>query len=152
MKGGLSGELAKAGSKNASPHLYFRFKKFTFPWGNAVGYFVQTTKAAAWPEQKNAQLMYEIRGVTSDHQDTIVGRFAARHPQLPDGSKVLDAQGSIRALTSFPSYKLLDKSRPESFEPSLTELQNIVSSIVILKSKKAENSERRPVKSGAPDQ
>src|SRR5258708_33272541 len=130
MKGGLSGELAKAGSKNASPHLYFRFKKFTFPWGNAVGYFVQTTKGTAWPEPNNAQLMYEIRGVTSDHQDTIVARFAARHPQLPDGSKVLYAHGSIRALTSFPSYKLLYQSHAESFEPNHTELQNIASSMV----------------------
>ena len=96
--------------------------------------------------------MYEIRGVTSDHQDTIAASFAARHPQLPDGSKVLDAHGNIRALTSFPSYKLLEKSPPESFEPSLTELQNMVSSIVILKPKKVENSEGRPVKSGAAGQ
>jgi len=152
LKDGYTADLGRADSGNATPYLYSRFQKFTFPWGNAVGYFVQTTKDTAWPEPNNAQLMYEIRGVTSDHQDTIVARFAARHPQLPDGSKVLDAHGNIRALISFPSYKLLEKSRPESFEPSLTELQNMVSSIVILKPKKAENSEGRPVKSRAPGQ
>ena len=152
FKEGYTADLARADSKNATPYLYFRFQKFTFPWGNAVGYFVQTTKGTAWPEPNNAQLMYEIRGVTSDHQDTIVASFAARHPQLPDGSKVLDAHGNIRALTSFPSYKLLEKSPLASFEPSLTELQNMVSSIVILKPKKVENSEGRPVKSGAAGQ
>jgi hypothetical protein len=39
--------------------------------------------------------MYEIRGVTSDHQDTIVASFAARHPQLPDGSKPANADLSL---------------------------------------------------------
>jgi hypothetical protein len=100
----------------------------------------------------NVQLLYEIRGVTSDRQNTVVARFAVRHLQLPDGPNVLDAHSDLPTLTSFPSYKLLEKSRPESFEPSLTELQNMVSSIVILKPKKPENSEVRPVKSDAAGQ
>jgi hypothetical protein len=64
FKDGYTADLARADSKNATPYLYSRFQKFTFPWGNAVGYFVQTTKGTAWPEPNNAQLMYEIRGVT----------------------------------------------------------------------------------------
>ena len=139
-KDGYTADLARADSGNATPYLYARFQKFTFPWGNAVGYFVQTTKDATWPEPNNVQLMYEMRGVTGDHQDTIVARFAARNPQLPDGSKVLDAHGDIRALTSFSSYKLLGKAHPESFQPSLTEIQEMVASIVILKQRKPESS------------
>ena len=65
------------GSGNGTPYLYARFQKFSFPWGNAVGYFVQTTQNATWPEPNNVQLAYEIRGVTNDHQDTIVARFVS---------------------------------------------------------------------------
>jgi hypothetical protein len=137
---GYSADLTRADSGNATPYLYARFQKFTFPWGNAVGYFVQTTKDASWPEPNNVQLMYEIRGVTSDHQDTIVARFAIRHPQLPDGSSVLDAHGDIRTLRSFPSYKLLEKSKTEAFEPNVAEIQNMVSSIVIMKPKRIQVS------------
>jgi hypothetical protein len=149
---GYAADLARADSGNAVPYLYARFQKISVPWGNAVGYFVQTTKNATWPEPNNVQLIYEIRGVTSDRQNTVVARFAVRHPQLPDGPNVLDAHSDLPTLTSFPSYKLLEKSRPESFEPTLAELQYMVSSIVILKPKKPENSEVRPVKSAAAGQ
>jgi hypothetical protein len=147
-KDGYTADLARADSGNATPYLYARFQKFSFPWGNAVGYFVQTTKDATWPEPNNAQLIYEIRGVTSDRQDTVVARFVVRHPQLPDGSKVLDAHGNVRTLTSFATYKLLEKSSPESFQPSLTEIQDMVSSVVILKLKKVQDSEKAGTKTG----
>lgn len=143
---GYAADLARADSGSATPYLYARFQKFAFPWGNAVGYFVQTTKNATWPEPNNVQLLYEIRGVTNDHQDTIVARFAVRHPQLPDGSSVQDAHGDIGTLQSFPSYKLLTKSKPETFEPSLTEVQDLVSSVVILKPQNVQKSERTAAK------
>jgi hypothetical protein len=63
----------------------------------------------------------------------------------------LDAQGDIRTLTSFPSYKLLEKSKPEIFQPSLTEIQDLVSSVVILgpkKSQKVENKAAKPEPNG----
>jgi hypothetical protein len=149
---GYAADLARADSGNATPYLYARFQKFSFPWGNAVGYFVQTTKDATWPEPNNAQLTYEIRGVTIDRQYIVAARFAVTDPQLPAaGSSVLDAHGDIRTLTSFPSYKLLEKSRPETFQPSLTEIQDLVSSIVVLgpkKSQKVENSAAKPEPSG----
>jgi hypothetical protein len=143
-KDGYAADLARTDSGNALPYLYARFQKFSFPWGNAVGYFVQTTKNATWPEPNNVQLTYEIRGVTSDRQDTVVARFEVRHPQLPDGSSVLDAHGDIRALTSFPSYKLLEKSHPDSFQPSLTEIQDLVSSLVVLVPKKSQKPAASP--------
>jgi hypothetical protein len=139
-------DLARADSGSATPYLYARFQKFSFPWGNAVGYFVQTTKDTTWPEPNNAQLVYEIRGVTSDRQDTIVGRFVVRNPQLPDGSSLQDAHGDIRTLTSFPTYKLLVKSSADSFAPSLNEIQDLVSSIVILVPKKSQTTEKKPEK------
>jgi hypothetical protein len=120
--------------------------------GNAVGYFVQTTENATWPERNNVQLTYEIRGVTNDHQDTIVARFVIRHPLLPDGSNVLGAHGNVRTLTSFPSYKLLEKSSPDSFQPSLKEIQEMVASVAIMKLKKPENSEKKSAMSGASGQ
>ncbi len=129
-------DLARADSGNATPYLYARFQKFSFPWGNAVGYFVQTTQNATWPEPNNVQLTYEIRGVTNDHQDTIVARFVVRHPRLPDGHDLLDAHGDVRTLASFPSYKLLEKSNPDSFEPSLKEIQEMVASVVIMQLEK----------------
>ena len=98
------------------------------------------------------QLTYEIRGVTNDHQDTIVARFVIRHPLLPDGSNVLDAHGNVRTLTSFPSYKLLEKSSPDSFQPSLKEIQEMVASVAIMKLKKPENSEKKSAMSGASGQ
>jgi hypothetical protein len=143
---GYAADLARADSEGATPYLYARFQNFSFPWGNAVGYFVQTTKNASWPEPNNGQLFYEIRGVTNDHLDTIVARFAVRHPELPAGPSVQDAQGNIRTLTSFPSYKLLGKSKPESFEPNLDEVQDIVSSVVILKPKTVQKPENTPAK------
>jgi hypothetical protein len=151
-KDGYAADLARADPGNSTPYLYARFQKFSFPWGNAVGYFVQTTKDATWPEPNNASLTYEIRGFTSDRQYVVVARFAVTDPQLPAaGSSVLDAHGDIRTLTSFPSYKLLEKSRPEAFQPSLTEIQDLVSSIVILgpkKSQKIENNADKPESNG----
>jgi hypothetical protein len=91
----------------------------------------------------------EIRGVTNDHQDTIAARFVVRHPRLPDGPNLLDAHGDMRTLGSFPSYKLLEKSSPDSFEPSLQEIQEIVASVVIMELKKPENSEKKSAISGA---
>jgi len=142
-------DLARADSGNATPYLYARFQKFSFPWGNAIGYFVQTTQNATWPEPNNVQLTYEIRGVTNDHQDTIVASFVVRHPRLPDGHDLLDAHGDVRTLASFPSYKLLEKSSPDSFEPSLKEIQEMVASVVIMKLKRPENSEKKSAMSGA---
>jgi hypothetical protein len=55
----------------------------------------------------------------------------------------LDAHGNVRTLASFPSYELLEKSSPDSFEPSLKEIQEMVASVVIMKLKKPENSEKR---------
>ncbi|HEX3444512.1 MAG TPA: hypothetical protein VHS80_07315 [Chthoniobacterales bacterium] len=151
-KDGYAADLARADSGKTTPYLYARFQKFSFPWGNAVGYFVQTTRDATWPEPNNAQLTYEIRGVTSDRQYIVVARFAVGHPQLPAaGSNVLDARGDIRTLTSFESYKLLEKSRPETFEPSLAEIQDLVSSVVVLgpkKSQKVENEAAKPEPNG----
>jgi hypothetical protein len=151
-KDGYAADLARADSGNTTPYLYARFQKFSFPWGSAVGYFVQTTKDATWPEPNNAQLTYEIRGFTSDRQYIMVARFAVTNPQLPaPGSSVLDAQGEIRTLTSFPSYKLLERSKPEVFQPSLAEIQDLVSSVVILgpkKSQKVENKAAKPEPNG----
>jgi hypothetical protein len=138
-------DLTRADSGGATPYLYARFQKFSFPWGNAVGYFVQTTKDASWREPNNAQLNYEIRGVTSDQQYTIIAKFAVTHPQLPSGnSNMLDAQGDIRKLTSFTTYRLLSKSPPEAFQPSLTEIQDLVSSVSVLRLKKLQGIERKP--------
>jgi hypothetical protein len=138
-------DLARADSGNATPYLYARFQKFSFPWGNAVGYFVQTTKDASWREPNNAQLIYEIRGVTSDQQYTVVAKFSVTHPQLPRGdSNLLDAQGDVRKLSSFPSYKLLAKSAPTSFQPSLTEIQDMVSSVSVLRLRKLQTTGRTP--------
>jgi hypothetical protein len=146
-KDGYTADLARADSGGATPYLYARFQKFSFPWGNAAGYFVQTTKNATWPEPNNAQLTYEIRGVTSDRQYTVVARFAVRHPQIPAaGSNVLDAQGDIRTLMSFPSYKILEKSKPETFQPSLTEIQDLVSSVAVLGPKKSQKPESQTTK------
>jgi hypothetical protein len=146
-KDGYAADLARVDSGNATPYLYARFQKFSFPWGNAVGYFVQTTKDATWPEPNNAQLTYEIRGFTSDRQYIVAARFAVTDPQLPAaGSSVLDARGDIRTLMSFSSYKLLEKSRPEAFQPSLTEIQDLVSSVVILGPKKPQKVENRAAK------
>jgi hypothetical protein len=59
------------------------------------------------------------------------------------GSDLLDAHGNVRTLASFPSYELLEKSSPDSFEPSLKEIQEMVASVVIMKLKKPENSEKK---------
>jgi hypothetical protein len=151
-KDGYAADLARVDSGNATPYLYARFQKFSFPWGNGVGYFVQMTKDATWPEPNNVQLAYEIRGVTSDRQYIVVARFVVGHPQLAAaGSNVLDAHGDLGTLTSFPSYKLLEKSRPETFQPSLTEIRDLVSSVVVLgpkKPQKAENKAAKPESSG----
>jgi hypothetical protein len=142
-KDGYAADLARADSGNTTPYLYARFQKFSFPWGSAVGYFVQTTKDATWPEPNNAQLTYEIRGFTSDRQYIVAARFAVTNPQLPAaGSNVLDAHGDIRTLMSFPSYKLLEKSKPEIFQPNLTEIQDLISSVVILGPKKSQKDDK----------
>jgi hypothetical protein len=55
----------------------------------------------------------------------------------------------VRTLASFPSYKLLEKSSPDSFEPSLKEIQEMVASVKIMKLKKPENSEKKSAMSAA---
>jgi hypothetical protein len=138
-------DLAKSDSGGATPYLYARFQKFSFSWGNAVGYFVQTTSDASWREPNNAQLVYEIRGVTSDQQYTVVAKFSVTHPQLPLGnSSLLDAQGDVRKLSSFNSYKLLSKSAAESFQPSLADIQELVSSVSVLRLKRLQITGQKP--------
>lgn len=61
----------------------------------------------------------------------------------------MDAHNNVRTLASFPSYKLLENSSPDSFQPSLKEIQEMVASVVIMKLKKPENSEKKSAMSAA---
>jgi hypothetical protein len=137
--------LAKDDFGGANPYLYAGFERLSLPWGKAIGYFVQASKDGGWHEPNNEQLRYQIRGVTDDKKYTIIGRFQVRLAQLPADSKnAQDAGGDVRRLHSFESYKLLNQADASSFEPSLTEMQNLVGSVKILPGKEETSSKPKP--------
>ncbi|MBV8586044.1 MAG: hypothetical protein JO308_07135 [Verrucomicrobia bacterium] len=124
--------IAKDDFGGANPYLYAGVERLTLPWGKAIAYFVQASKDGKWREPNNEQLRYQIRGVTDDKKYTIIGRFQVRLAQLPtDSQKAQDASGDLRKLHAFESYKLLNQEDPNSFEPSLIEMQNLVGSVRI---------------------
>jgi hypothetical protein len=136
--------LAKDDFGGANPYLYAGFERLSLPWGKAIAYFVQASKDGKWHEPNNEELQYQIRGVTDDKKYTIVGRFQVRLAQLPADSKTAqDAGGDLKKLHAFESYKLLNREDPNNFEPSLTEMQNLVGSVRILPGKE-ETSESKP--------
>jgi len=136
--------IAKDDFGGANPYLYAGFERLTLPWGKAIAYFVQASKDGKWREPNNEQLRYQIRGVTDDKKYTIIGRFQVRLAQLPaDSKKAQDAGGDLKRLHAFESYKLLNQEDPNNFEPSLTEMQNLVGSVRV-SPEKEENPESKP--------
>ena len=114
-------------------HVFARFKPKHFRWGNAVSFlstgYQDTPDGGRFYVPDNGHLRYEVWGVTRDRQYTVVASVGVRHSKLADWGPEVREVENMKALKQDRDYKLIEKCRPEQFEPSLTAFDQLVDSL-----------------------
>lgn len=118
----------------AKPYMFARFERKQFRWGNAVSFLSQSpTQEETLFVPHNGHLSYEVWGVTRDQRYTVVASIGVSHRQLSgwrSEERELRTVRSLAALKKDKDYKLIEKCRPEEFEPSLKDFDRIIDALV----------------------
>lgn len=119
---------------NASLRICPRFERKTFSWGKAVSFLAQYQNDNTNYVPNNGMLLYEIHGLTRGG-GYIRARFGVTHPGLAEfGTGVRDYNdGDVTSPSSpirkDPHYKLVETAEPDTFEPSLTEIDRFLDTL-----------------------
>lgn len=79
-------------------------------------------------------LIYEVHGITGDGR-YVRGRFGVTHPGLVEFGPGLrdyrdgDPADPTSPMRKDPHYRLVEKTRPDSFEPSLLEIDRFLDTL-----------------------
>ena len=136
---GASGERIDPVSKH-SAFLVSKVQYFDFPWGSAIGFLhfsAQDEGAAAGfdPQFGWTRLHYYMHGLTADDRFYVSGTLDVVHPELERReNKRFEKQPPVGA--EYAAYlkratRLTERSREESFSPSLTVLHKLMGSLTI---------------------
>jgi hypothetical protein len=127
---GANGEYRSFGSLSAIS-IYGRFARREFPWGTAVTFVSQGSQDGPYSPD-NGHMSYEIWGCDPTHRRFVRFRCSITHPSWPEWAdeqirsfkhwtqSEIDADPDVKALESLP---------PDSFCPSLTQIDKFVESI-----------------------
>lgn len=124
---------------NASLRIGPRFERKTLPWGEAVSFLAQYQNDNTNYVPNNGMLQYEVHGLTKDGK-YIRARFGVTHPGLAefgnDSQELRDYRDGDpadpnSAMRKDPHYILVEKASPSSFEPSLSEIDRFLGTLVI---------------------
>ena len=120
-------------SDNERSHVFARFKRKHFRWGNAVSFlssaYQDTPDGGRVYVPDNEHLSYEVWGVTQDRQHTVVASMLVSHPKLTKWGPDVRVVKSIDALKQDRDYKHIQTCSPKEFEPSLTAFDQLVDSL-----------------------
>ena len=130
-----SGYDAKLGwAINASLRICPRFERKSFSWGQAVSFLAQYQNDNTNYVPNNGMLIYEVHGITGDGR-YVRGRFGVTHPDLVEfGPGLRDYRDGDPADPTSPMrkdsyYRLVEKARPDSFQPSLLEIDRFMDTL-----------------------
>ncbi len=115
-------------------YMVARVQRKQFRWGNAVSFLSQFSQDSEFESPVNGRLNYQVWGVTADRNHTVIASIAVSHPQLPDEERNRERARlvrSIEALKRDPDYKLIERCKPEEFEPSLKAFDTMLDSLTI---------------------
>lgn len=115
-------------------YMVARLRRKQFSWGHAVSFLSQFTQDMYLPAPNNTRLTYNVWGVTADRKYTVVAYVFVSHPKLPDEEsdrQTLRDFRTIETLKRDPDYKLIERCKPEEFEPSLKAFDEMLDSLTI---------------------
>lgn len=120
-----------AGVDRGGNYMFARFERKQFKWGKAISYFSQFTQDTGGYVPHNGHLTYEIWGTTTDNRHVVHLTCSVTHRALEEwGPKVRETR-SMEELHADKDYKLVETCASSEFEPVLSELDRLLSTLVI---------------------
>jgi hypothetical protein len=119
---------------NAGQMMAAQYEYLDFQNGQGVRYLTQYGQAA-WPIN-NQDLFYTFQGVTSDGKYYLSAILPVTHPELPSDGDSFIGEEDESFINSFAEYldtieQELDDAASKSFDPSLSELDAMIETIVV---------------------
>lgn len=121
---------------NASQMFFGKSKVQEFPWGKGFVFLTTYINAKTGCLVNNDMLVLTLQGVTTDERFAVSGRFAIRHPKLPEdmhdkrgGPFVAFAIDDNRDRVRAEAW--LDRQPDDSFQPSISCYMEMLSQLKI---------------------
>jgi hypothetical protein len=119
---------------NAGQIMAAQYEYLDFQNGQGVRYLTQYGQAA-WPIN-NQDLFYTFQGLTSDGKYYLSAVLPVTHPELPSDGDSFIGEDYESFIDSYTGYldgveQELDDAASKSFEPSLSELDAMIETIVV---------------------
>jgi hypothetical protein len=120
---------------NAAQEFYAQYQVLSFAGGGGIRYLTQYSQFA--DPVNNNEMFYSFQGLTSDGKYWISAVLPSSNPLLPiNGDNPPDGQDWSQFETNFTSYigmmtTTLNSQTPDSFSPSLSALDALVSTIKV---------------------
>jgi len=119
-------------ANNASPSIVSRFQYLDFRSGSGVLFLTQYSNEMRPNPVNNEELTLVFQGITKDGKYYVAARLAITHPSLPRGIDFTDDIERDRQWSYLRgTEKELEGFSEESFQPSLTSLKALLSTIYI---------------------
>ena len=119
-------------ANNAGPSIVSRFQYLDFRSGSGVLFLTQYSNEMQPNPVNNEELTLVFQGITKDGKYYVAGRLAITHPSLPRGIDFTDDIERDRQWSYLRNTeKELEGFSEESFQPSLTNLKALLSTIYI---------------------
>ncbi len=119
-------------ANNASPSIVSRFQYLDFRSGSGILFLTQYSNEMQPNPVNNEELTLVFQGITKDGKYYVAGRLAITHPSLPRGIDFTDDIERDRQWSYLRNTeKELEGFSEESFQPSLTNLKALLSTIYI---------------------
>jgi len=119
-------------ANNASPSIVSRFQYLDFRSGSGILFITQYSNEMQPNPVNNEELTLDFQGLTKDGKYYVAARLAITHPSLPRGIDFTDDIERDRQWSYLKgTEKELEGFSEESFQPSLTSLKALLSTIYI---------------------
>ena len=119
-------------ANNASPSIVGKFQYLNFHSGSGILFLTQYSNEMDPNPVNNEELTLNFQGLTKDGRYYLAARLAITHPSLPKGIDFTDDIERDRQWSYLrKGEKELDGFPEESFQPSLTHLKALLSSIYV---------------------
>ena len=117
---------------NAAPSILSRFQYLDFRSGAGILFITQYSQEMEPNPLNNEELTLDFQGLTNDGQYYLAARLAITHPSLPRGIDFTDQIERDRQWRYLKeAEKEVEAFPEESFQPSLTHLKALLSSIYV---------------------
>ena len=123
-------EIPDIPDNNASPSILSRFQYLDFRSGSGILFLTQYSQEIEPNPLNNEELTFVFQGITEDRRHYVAARLAITHSSLPAG---IDSTDHIVRDSDYSYLRIgeteLEGLPEDSFQPSLGDLKDLVSSI-----------------------